>query len=321
MYYTNYIDTIRRFVYIYHIAIFFWCAGFFFKERSIKQLLSSVFKKQYLKTTIVCLLSFILLPLWRALGVINPVPIKTIIMDIIYTLLYRPSGILTGALWFMTLYTISLLIYWAISKMFKKQLIKYVTIILVGIAGLLLVYKELLNFYYFNLALCVQPVILLGVLYKQYDIVDKTINKYCYLIAALSFGIIILINYLSKMQIELTKHEMYNNIWFYPMILLGLLFCISFAHVIEKYRFKKVFTYIGMFSFAIMAGHFQAFKVLDVIYRMFSNADISIYPIAFPNFFNRVGYIFIGIGLPLLVGFCCKSIWGKIKVKIFSTAN
>lgn len=323
------VERIRRFVYVYHLPVFFWVAGYLHKKCSIKQFLKGLCINQYLKTTLVALASFLLLRLWVSLGVFPELTRTEILSRIAMTLRYRPSGILTGALWFMTFYSIALSFYFLMELFVKSNWIRAVLLVFVGCVGVFFVEHEILNTYRINLALSIQPVIHIGQLMRNRKPVMETLKKLRFPIGIVSATIIVILNHFTGLEIELTKHEVYGMYGFYPVIFVGITFVISFAYIIEGSILKNVIKLMGEGSFSIMALHLMAFKVVDAILGNVNNVgtDLTVSPIAFYSPQIRAVYVIVGTLLPLLIYLIstkAKTIWknksqqkkGVDKVKI-----
>ena len=135
---------------------------------------------------------------------------------------------------------------------------------------------------------------------------------YCLII---SFFICFL-NYLTSMEIELSKNILYGFYGFYPMSLLGIFFCLSLANVLSNNKISYVFAYIGKNSFVIMATHFWFFKLFDGVFGNIvglSKDKLIYFPISFPNIYFRLIYFVLGILVPLSFVFFIS------KIKKFSS--
>lgn len=142
------------------------------------------------------------------------------------------------------------------------------------------------------------PVLHAGRLYRCYE--EKIIlSSYTCLVFAC---LILIINFLTKGEVELSKGEIYFGWGFYPMLILGVYFCLSFKELIKQNSvISDFFSLLGLNSGVIMAYHFIAFKLFDVFVAFLSNSSfdkIKFIPISYPDF--RFMYIIIGIFIPLV---------------------
>lgn len=110
-FYSDAAEMVRRFVYLYHLPIFFFCAGSFYRFRK-----ADSFFLKLIKNTICPLWQstfFIALyPLWVHLRVFNSETWGDR-SHLIKVLIYKNDpGVFTGAMWFLPFLCVSLLIYY-----------------------------------------------------------------------------------------------------------------------------------------------------------------------------------------------------------------
>ena len=128
--------------------------------------------------------------------------------------------------------------------------------------------------------------------------------------------IYIVLNYTGSM-IDLASESIISIYLFYPITFAGIYISLWIAKVISKLKqLTNIFSFIGKYSFDIMALHFLSFKLIDLIYVHILNLPIielgrfpitnsSIWPIyviggiAIPIFF-RVLYTYLKRGLFIL---------------------
>ena len=87
-YYSNSVELTRRFVYLYHLAIFFFCSGYLIRVRSVKYIILK-FLKQYKMFLLICFSSFILLPLWVKTGTVTWSGYHEIVVKVKNIMLFR----------------------------------------------------------------------------------------------------------------------------------------------------------------------------------------------------------------------------------------
>lgn len=71
-FYSDGAEMIRRFVYLYHLPIFFFCAGCFYRFRKPEVFFLKLIRRYYLPFVAIEFFSIVLYPLWASLGVFNP---------------------------------------------------------------------------------------------------------------------------------------------------------------------------------------------------------------------------------------------------------
>ena len=100
----------------------------------------------------------------------------------------------------------------------------------------------------------------------------------------------------------------YTAVTFYPVTIIGILFCICIAQALEKVkRVGEAFAVLGKNSYHIMALHFFVFKLIDLFYGRITGADvetISHFPYAFENLW--LVYYICGVGIPVLIIYILK---------------
>lgn len=120
-----------------------------------------------------------------------------------------------------------------------------------------------------------------------------------------------------KWAIELSANQIVGSIEFYVISVLGIYFCL----VVAKYLLnipgaRKAIALLGKHSFDIMAGHFLAFKLVDIVYaRMIQETDVQVYG-AFPVAYSSILWpIYLAAGLILPTAAIC--IWEMLKNRLF----
>ena len=168
--------------------------------------------------------------------------------------------------------------------------------------------------YHLETALLVIPICALGYFLKKYKGKIKKINNiFVALICIIICGAFIWYQTnINNFEIELSKNQIIGFNMFYIISIVGIIFCLSLAKVIEKIPVvNKVMGTVGKYTFSIMALHFIFIKLVDVIYAYSikeTNHDvISEFPCAFPNELFII-YILVGTFIPLLIGMLLNKI-------------
>lgn len=290
-------EFIRRFVYLYHLPIFFFCAGYFFRCESIIACLRKLWK-QYKLMILFCFGSYFFIPLWVKMGAIEMPLIGEIVRKSINILLFREDGYYVGAMWFVPFMATTTIIYAVLYLVFMKSNTKCFepACIICGIMGVLLVSRYGIGKRYIYISMLMTPVMLAGALYTKYESKIKNgkwlliPNVLCMTTVCLSGG----------GQVELSKGLILNGWLFYPVIFCGIVFCILIKDIIKSVSASnKIFSALGQASAYIMGLHFIAFKLIDVIaYKAkIIPIEISAFPIGSPKL--RVCYIIFGLLLPI----------------------
>lgn len=313
-------NFIVKFVYLFHLPVFFYCSGYIYKDKPIKSRLQSILKHQYLPTTLFTLGSFFLLPIYAKLQLANMYSNEDIRKRIIDTLVYNPRGFLVGALWFMPMFTISTLIFWGVNIVSRKNRFVLLGIaIILGITGVFYQYSSIIKPYSLDYALRMQPILALGLIAKEYKLVSY-IKKHAFLTLSTSITLLLTATYFYYAHgSRADNHHAITGIIYYPMIILGITFCSSLAELINNSYSQKYISYIGQHTFIIMAMHFQAFKLVDLLLsKLFKeNYDMSIFPVSNPKLYSRCLYFIVGLCIPLIIITSLRKIISLIKLSIF----
>lgn len=296
---SDFSETMRKFVYIYHLGIFFFCSGYLFKVSSVVSIVRKLLK-QYRFFVLVCLSSFLFLPLWEKYKLIEQESIMTLFKRLLSILMFRQEGYYVGAMWFVPFLLNVILMYSVISLLLKNfsDIYLQLTVLLLGVIAVILVEEKGIGFRYIYISLLMLPVLNAGRLYRCYE--EKVeFHKYSCFVFACS---ILIINFFTKGEVELSKGEIYFGFGFYPMMALGICFCLSLKELIKKDSvIANFFAFLGLNSAVIMAYHFIAFKLFDVFISFLLNDscdNIRFFPISYPNL--RFLYIIVGVFIPLI---------------------
>ena len=304
---------ICRFIYLFHMPLFFVCSGFFFKDIIDGSLLVGFFKKRikrlylpYLKWSILflllhnifCRLNITHDQIYQSDDYIKQF-IKLIIMTD-YELLIRPFWFIKELLFasiivaiislfrsrfFPKISTESLLILSVVSSIMAK----YATIIpLIGDCSVLL---SSLSYYY------------LGILFHKYQ--DRIPMNY--LVLLLLFIIVLITSFIFPGYIDMRYTTAYNTILYFLISLLGIqmIFCIS-QLINIKYNCSILY-YIGNHTMPILALNLLALKLGNLIKIWLYNIPmdkLSSHTVIYEhNTFFWLIYTTIGVSIPLLAYF------------------
>mgnify|MGYP003374074335 FL=1 len=297
---------IGPFVYLYHLTIFFFCAGYCYKADSIDNYLIKKIKSLYIPFILYSLVFLIFRNLFLKLGILDGIPysFEDLIIVVTNILTFNGNGEFLSAFWFLPVLFGALIIFCIIDQILKKtNVLKVTAIILILFLGYIGLYSME---HHFGLLLNMQvaylmiPIVTIGYMYKRKEeFINKLINIFTF-IACLVIMVGLL--YRNIGIIELSKFMIISKSLFYPVSFIGILFCLSLAKIISKHEwFKRLFSYIGVYSFDIMALHFLSFKIVDLLYYLISRKPCVMS--AFPYSYNemRVVYVIVGIAFPVFL--------------------
>ncbi len=306
------------YVYLFHLAIFFFVSGYLYKEEKYGDHpdlnFLTRFKSNWIKYVIFSILLILFHNIFLKLGMIintQKYSFLDIVTQIINSTIFQCGEVLAGALWFVPLliFTTSifgLLIFFGrkISMIFNKSYLKNIIIISGGvlnlILGLYLNLREVNLLYHLQTAFLVIPIYILA--YYVRKIKDLNIYLKWYLFLPSIYFLYLCVNKF-KWNIELSINQI-PGLKFYLISFVGIYFCLYLAKIILKSKYlKKNFTMIGSYSFEIMALHFLSFKLVDIVYaHLIGETNPLIYgtfPCAFSNIWSI--YIIVGTILPCLI--------------------
>ena len=192
-----------------------------------------------------------------------------------------------------------------------------IVIIVCSIVGIVLNYKEIYLNYRIQTSILGISIIYLGYFYKRHCMKCEKYLKWWYapILGVMIWGILSL----KIGMIELSVNQIMHPALFYPVTVIGILFCLCLAEGIKKVRpICKMFTTIGKNSYHIMALHFLAFKCVDLVaVRIFKDGNDVLEK--FTVSYEGLWYIYYiaGIVIPIIIIYTLKYIRNKLsKLKV-----
>lgn len=298
------------FVYLFHIALFMFCSGYFIRQdkTDIWFLLSKRVKSLYKPFLIY---SFIYVLLFRNLflemGLIGGerFDITDTIITLSNVLTFNSVGELLGALWFVPMAFFSVMLFELIivltskiNNVTIKEISRVVLSLLVGYIGIIAVENQLGLLCNLQIAYLLVPIVAFGSYFQRFSL-EKKLN-----IVGMFFSFLVLlyITYSDLGMIELSKNQILNRWLFYPVTLCGIYFALSMTKYISKIIFlEKMLAFIGRYSFDIMAMHFLAFKIVDLFACKFTGQMelLSVFPYSYTGLWPI--YYIVGIVMPIIL--------------------
>lgn len=310
------------FVYLYHLAIFFFCSGYTYREYDLGEYVVRRIKALYIPFVIYSCVYLIFRPLFVNMGILagEKFSFNENIIAITNILTYNGVAELLSAFWFLPVLFIAMCIYATISTMLKKVShgelkdgLRLFVCAFIGYIGLYTTENGFGLLYHMQIAYLMVLIVELGHLYKKYE---HKINKFVNVISlALSIIFLAWVLHLDIGIIELLNFNIINKWIFYPVTLVGIWFCLSLSMLlIKEKRIGNIIAYIGKNSFEIMALHLLGFKLIDFIVCQFITSQNNISD--FPHTFTNLWLLYIVVGIAFPVGI--KQMFILLKTKVWA---
>lgn len=321
------------FVYLFHLALFFFITGYFYNEKKYGDApfiyfgsrLAGAWPRYMFYTLFFVLLHnfFVTHGLYNGQEVYNHTKMLTAWMS---SLSFNSPEQIQGALWFVPVWLVSSGLFagciWFGRKVSRlsdgsntvKLTACAASSIMIGLIGLFLNMRSCSLPYNLHTALLVVPLYLIA-WFMQLFLTD--FRRYTVWYGCLVSAILLhLIN--TKLHIFIDLASMHiPGILFYPVSVIGIYFVLSLSDLSERINIlAKIIAFLGRHSFDIMAVHFTVFKLLDFAYARFILKNIpetlSSFPVAFRYELGPF-YILIGLFLPALIGWCVDRVTAYLK--------
>ncbi len=315
--------NLSAFVYLYHIMIFFFIAGFCFKKEHglrpylyIGKRLGSV-----LPLFAAYSVFFVLLhnPLFR-LGFFDEsqhmYSRAEMVSYCLNAFVFQHIDILLGAFWFIPMYIAAVGFFGVLFSVAERTgYPRFFHVLFAVLSGGLGVYAQNLSLaWHIQTSVLAVPVVYGGyAVRKHWDCIKRFIPSWGFAAAGC---ILYWIVTRPVGFVELSLNQIISPWLFYPITAVGVYFCMSLGKFLGRRNLSgRLFSCIGKNSYHIMALHFFAFKIVDMVYGTLTQKEASVICI-FPHAFDYLWpvYDFFGIVMPLIfVGVI------RLGVKCFNT--
>lgn len=323
------------YVYLYHLVIFFFVSGYLYSEdkygddpfANFLARFKTNFKKYFAFSSLFVLFHNVFYEMGIIINTTN-YSLKNIIIQIIYSMIFQCSEVLSGALWFVPIIIISSSIFGSIiyygrklDNIFNNKFLKNSVIIsasiLFAILGVKLNMQNTNITYHLQTVFLVIPIFVLAYYVRKIKDINPYLKWYIFIPSIVFLWLCV--NKFSW-NVELSNNQI-PNYMFYIVSIVGIYACLYLSKVILKLKYiKKYFELIGTYSFEIMALHFLSLKIVDLIYALIINeSNKSIYGV-FPYAYSDLWLIYAIVGtlLPCLIMIiynkCFKVIINKFKI-------
>ena len=308
-------DYLYRFIYMFHMPLFFFCSGFFMKPAEkfvdVRKFVFRRFKGlywPYVKWGLLFLLFHNLFLSWKLYDpdYINYYSRSDFIdrfLHIVFTMTGHDQ--LADPFWFFKQLLLSSILVFVVEyalRSFRSKL-KYLIVFLV-LLSLTIISKffgwglpVIWNLSIIFLSACF---FFLGYIYKKFEL--KTIPPYLGLLALM---ILILGVYLYDDYLDMLWYTWKNVTLYIVMALVGVFMALSFSQILERTPFNHILYYIGNHTMIIFILHLLIFKIVSLlkifIYHMPYNQLADFKVIQEYNDFFWVIYSIVGVSLPLVL--------------------
>lgn len=308
-------DYLYRFIYMFHMPLFFFCSGFFMKPAEkfvdVRKFVFRRFKGlywPYVKWSLLFLLFHNLFLSWKLYDsdYINYYSRSDFIdrfLHIVFTMTGHDQ--LADPFWFFKQLLLSSILVFVVEyalRSFRSKL-KYLIVFIV-LLSLTIISKffgwglpVIWNLSIIFLSACF---FFLGYIYKRFEL--KSIPPY---LGFLALMILILGVYLYDDYLDMLWYTWKNVTLYIVMALVGVFMALSFSQILERTPFNHILYYIGNHTMIIFILHLLLFKIVSLlkifIYHMPYNQLADFKVIQEYNDFFWVIYSIVGVSLPLVL--------------------
>lgn len=268
-----------RFVYFYHLPIFFFISGLFFnaEKHSFKDFLLKKIKSFYVPYVIISLLFAIIFDFQNMKN----------IKYVLRIFLFDGKAPFTGTFWFIPCLFINSTIAFITEKLtvkFDKKIRQgiYLGLFCFYVVMTFLFYKLNIHLYYnLHLVPWLQIIYILAFLFKFLYLQNIFENKKVSIITGASgFTLLLLATLFTNLRIDIAQNQFMNSFLWVVFVFIGLCFVFGVSSLIQK---LNLFSLIGKHSFYIMCFHFVTFAFINVILSGFKDFDLD-WEMKYPSF-------------------------------------
>lgn len=318
----GYTFHILQLVYTYHMALFFFCSGYLFKEKYLENPFNYIGQKvkglyiPFIKyVTIYALLANV----FAAMGILDLVSaglatekymdFGAVITMIGNGLTFESPGMFLTAFWFIPVLFFSMCLFCYVLSKFKHYIfVGGIFSVFCGILGMYLIVKGYGFKLSFHITFLIMPVIYVGFCVKRHW---NFLQKYVSIIASIVIAVLLYTMILrTGNSIDLARGWIISPVLFYVVTFLGIYMVLGFSKLISKGNIlTKLFSYIGKNSLSIMTMHVFAVKLVDLFavkFFGFPAAELDKFVYSFDCLWPA--YYIVGVAFPLII----HELWCKL---------
>ncbi len=305
------------FVYLYHLAIFFFCSGYLYQDRMTNywEFAARKLKGLYGPFLVYSALYLAFRNVFIFMGILDAAPYSPgeWIVVITNTIAFQSVGEFLSAFWFLPVLFFAICLYAAvrsltrgISRRALREGIRFLCFAAFGVVGLYTTEHQYGMLFQLQISYLMLPVIALGHYAAAWK--EKLRLLVHPLGLVISFLILAGVVESGMGMIELSRFQIINRYAFYPVTVCGIWFCLCLGDLLcRSKRLTDWFALAGRMSFDIMALHFLALKLVDLIACPLTGQTGRL--AEFPHSFTGLWpiYYIAGMVLPILL----KKAWLK----------
>lgn len=334
-----------KFIYLFHMAVFFIASGFFFKDSSsdsIKSVISLIIKKlkllwlpYFVWNMVYTLLNnfFIKINFYTdnpdLMNYVSGKYIRThaymsvpeIIKNVINGALFGGGTEMGGAFWFLRVLFMVSVSYcigdFCAKKVFKKSLIFQLIASMILLAAGYWCFLNGHGVYSIAQTASFYCLYFIGYFFKLMQSKYQGWNWKQFLpVFFVSFAMLLILNQLG--EIELAQNYYENPAFLLAASFMGWCFLYSISYFIALLPIKSFFLGIGKRTLTIVIFHFLSFKLVEIIVvKVYSLPNFCV--AAFPNLYGTMGmwwlaYTVIGVGVPVFLNISFRFLVSKISL-------
>ena len=318
---------IERFVNQYHLAVFFFVSGYFFKERYIEEKRIFVWKKMkklYLLFVISGIVFLLFHPLLTRLHVYDtPLTWKEMGNEVLnLSVRLTSNDPMMGAMWFCpALMGVSFIAFVAfcLTKGFSLWKRSIVFLLMVTMGGVNIHLIGLKSPYCIWQYMIVVGIYYMGWLFSQYEGKLPQLNKVIWGgISMLFLGLLYFMTdfgFYGRLQPASINKESVVMLLLIALIGCGMIYAL--AKVLDMTLVGRIMAIVGDYSFSIMLLHFLSFKLINWIQCLvydFPFDTISDFPfIKYDNILWFLLYVVAGTSLPIVASLSYHTLTERVR--------
>ena len=266
---------IGRFVYLFHVQLFFFIGGLLLKEKCFQDpwaYLGKRFQSLYVPFLKYSFILLLVSPLLSWMGMFpRHNEIMYYLLQFCNLFLFMGWGEIHSATWFLPVYFISIAaICLILSKLRFQKIFCAVMISGIGMLGGFLILNGCQFTYRLEVAFLMLPIVFIGFIFSPHLSKIKVLFPFeSILIGGCLYALMSINNWYIDTSLGMILSSPFL---FWLVSFCGCFFCLILSKEISRTHLAKIFVLIGQNSFCIMAFHLLVSKMIDFIYVSFGGS-------------------------------------------------